>query len=95
MAEKVKMEYVILISLLKQKYIGKRHCPVKNAIKGIPSHDLKKANTAIKNLIKNGYLTPKRTGHDIDISINPRYLNEIKNIPEIKAILMKIFSQNI
>ena len=86
MAEKVKMEYVILISLLKQKYIGKRHCPVKNAIKGIPSHDLKKANNAIKNLIKNGYLTPKRTGHDIDISINPRYLKEIKNIPEIKAI---------
>ncbi|WP_424355584.1 hypothetical protein [Methanobacterium sp. MBAC-LM] len=54
MAEEVKMEYIILISLLKQKYIGKRHCPVKNAINGIPPHDLKKASTAMKNLIKKG-----------------------------------------
>lgn len=91
MAEEAKMEYVILISLLKQKYIGKRHCPIKNVIKGIPSHDLKKANTAMKNLIKRGYLTPKRTGHDIDISINLRYLKEIKNIPEIKAIFNENF----
>jgi len=91
MAEAVEMEYVLLIGLLKQKYIGKRHCPIKNAIKGIPSHDLKKANTAIKDLIKKGYLTPKRTGHDIDISINPKYLKEIKNIPEIKAIFEENF----
>lgn len=85
MAGNVKMEHVLLINLLKQK-LYERCFPIKNAIKGIPSHDLNKANTAIKDLIKKGYSTPQRTCHDIDISINPRYLKEIKNIPEIKAI---------
>lgn len=84
MNSEVPLEYIILINLLRHAYVGKRHTPIDNAVKGIPSHELKEAKKALKHLIRIRWLNPKKTGPGLDVSINPRFLDEIKNIPEIK-----------
>ncbi len=77
----------ILINLIKGAHIGKRHTPSRSAIKGIPSHDLKLAKHALKELIKKRYINPKVTGHDPDVSINPKFYKEIINVPQIKEAI--------
>jgi len=67
---------------IKTAYVGKRHTPIDNAIKGIPSHDLKEAKSALKNLIKKRWLIPKKTGHGLDVSINPRRMEEVIELIE-------------
>jgi len=51
----------ILRRLLRHKYVGKKHTPIDNVIKGVSSHEKKNAKKAIKNLIKKGYLIQKQT----------------------------------
>ena len=54
-------ELGILRRLLRHKYVGKKHTPIDNVIKGVSSHEKKNAKKAIKNLIKKGYLIQKQT----------------------------------
>jgi hypothetical protein len=38
---------------------------------------------ALKNLIKQGYVTPKITSYGLEVSLNPRKIEEIKRILSI------------
>jgi hypothetical protein len=81
------IEITILLNLYKGGYINKRHTPMRNAIKGISSDKLGEAKKLIKNLIKERYLNPYPTGHDLDVRINPARLEEIKEIPKFKEAI--------
>lgn len=85
------IEITILVNLYRGAYIGKRHTPLRNAIKGISSDKLGEAKKMIKKLIKEGYLSGYVTGHDLDVRINPSCLNEIKEIPKFKEAIKDDF----
>ncbi|NLJ39801.1 MAG: hypothetical protein GX432_13730 [Candidatus Atribacteria bacterium] len=76
-----------MFNLLSHGYVGKKHTPVVNACKGFPKHEIYLVKEEIDNLVIEGYLVPKPTGHGLDVSINPHRLAKIKNLPGIKKIL--------
>jgi len=79
----------ILFNLLWSGYIGGRHTSVDNVIKNFPRNERKKAKKALKKCYNEGYLILKPTHYDQEISLNPRMIKEIRNIPEIKEMERK------
>jgi hypothetical protein len=79
----------ILFDLLSHGYVGKKHTPIVNACKGFPKHEINKIKATIDELIAEGYLILKPTGHDPDISINQHKIKEIKEMDGIKEFLKK------
>lgn len=77
----------VLFNLLCHGYVGKKHTPIVNACKGFPKHEINKVKDEINDLLSEGYLILKPTGHDPDISINPKRLAEIKNMPGIRKFI--------
>lgn len=74
----------ILGKMYKLRYIGGRHTSEDNVVKGFPKHtrgDLKKA---LKVLIKEGYIVPKPTSYGLEVSLNPRAIDEIRRILEME-----------
>lgn len=70
----------ILKNLFTHRYIGKRHTSEDNAVKGFPMHDVKHAKKELKKLIKKGYILQKPTYYGLEVSINPRMIQEISDI---------------
>lgn len=83
----MKLKEIILFNLLSHGYVGKKHTPIINACKGFPKHKINQVKDVIDELIAEGYLTLKPTGHDPDVSINPRKVNEIKNMNGIRKFI--------
>jgi hypothetical protein len=79
----------ILFNLLWSGYIGGRHTSVDNVIKNFPRNERKKAKKALKICYNEGYLILKPTHYGQEISLNPRMIKEIRNIPEIKEMERK------
>ncbi|MCX9013982.1 MAG: hypothetical protein OIN89_04160 [Candidatus Methanoperedens sp.] len=75
-----RVEIAILNHLFKHGYIGKRHTPFKNALKGIPMHQRGEAKAILENLIKRGLVSPYQTGHGMDVRINPDRIQDVKRI---------------
>jgi len=84
---KLELKEIVLFNLLSHGYVGKKHTPIVNACKGFPKHKINLVKDAIDDLIAEGYLIPKPTVHDLDISINPQKLNEIKNMTGIRKLI--------
>ncbi len=70
----------ILKQLYKHGYIGKRHTPFENALKGIPKHMRGEAKDSLEYLIRIGLVLPYQTGHGLDVRINPDMVSEVKRI---------------
>jgi hypothetical protein len=62
---------------------------VDNVIKNFPRNERKKAKKALKKCYNEGYLILKPTHYGQEISLNPRMIKEIRNIPEIKEMERK------
>lgn len=80
MNEHNKTEIAILKHLYKHGYMGKRHTPFENALKGIPKHLKGEAKHSLEVLIKTGLVLPYPTGHGLDVRINPDRVLEVKRI---------------
>jgi len=63
--------------------IGERHTSEDNIPKGFPKHERGDVKKALKKLIKQGYITPKITSYGLEVSLNPRKIEEIKKILSI------------
>jgi hypothetical protein len=74
------IEIAILKHLYKHAYIGKRHTPFENALKGIPKHHRGEAKDCLEIMIKTGLVLPYPTGHGLDVRINPERVDDVKRI---------------
>ncbi|MCX6741582.1 MAG: hypothetical protein NTX24_00175 [Candidatus Pacearchaeota archaeon] len=68
----------ILKKLFKHRFVGGRHTELRNVVKGFPPNLIKDFKEEIRNLIREGFLTSKKSTGEIHISLNPRMLNEIR-----------------
>lgn len=73
-----KYKFKILWKLYDHHYIGKRHTPIENLPKGLPPHEYGACSSVVEDLIKERLLLPKKTGHGLDVSLNPRRIKEIR-----------------
>lgn len=80
----------ILFNLLWMGYVGGRHTSTDNVIKNFPRNERKMAKKALKKCYNEGYLILKPTHYGQEVSINPRMIKIIKNMPEIKMMEEKL-----
>lgn len=81
----------IIFSLYRTKHIGSRHTPMDKVCKRLTPISCKNIRKEIKNLMKKQLILPYKTGHDPDIRLNPKKLEqigkfisqEIKNLKKI------------
>jgi hypothetical protein len=78
------IEKSILRKMYLDKYIGGKHTSADNIPKGLPKHLRGDCKKAIKNLIRHGYIIPKITSYGLEVSLEPRKIEEIKQITDIK-----------
>ncbi len=70
----------ILFSLHRKGYYASKHTPVDNVCKRLPKYSCKHIKNKIKNLIKEGLLSPYPTNHGLDVRININRSSEVKKI---------------
>lgn len=81
--EKEDIEWFILVKLTNMKKFGGAHTALRNITKGLPSSitsnnkGRKLIETAIKELIKTGFLLAKPSTGEIHVSLNPHKTKEI------------------
>jgi len=71
------LERAILQKMLFERFIGAKHTSADNIPKGFPKHQRGQAKKALKNLVRQGYITPKATSYGLEVSLNPHRLTEI------------------
>ncbi len=76
-AEIDRMRATIFDKLNRRGKWGPVHTSIENAIKGLPSHELKAAKEIIDTAIKDGFLNLKPTSYGDQISLNFRRKEEI------------------
>jgi hypothetical protein len=81
-----KIEVDILEKLYRHRFIGEKHTSEDNIPKSLPKHLRGEAKKALKNLIKQGYVTPKITSYGLEVSLNPKRIEEIRQIIEEKRV---------
>ena len=79
-----KIEITILRKLYIHKKIGGSHTSIDNLPKGFPKQLHKDVLVAAKELIKEGFLLSKPTHYGLEVSLNPRRINDIEKIIGIK-----------
>jgi hypothetical protein len=67
----------ILENLLNKHIIGEKHTAADNAIKCLPKDIRGYGKKALKKLIRQGYILPKTTSYGLEVSLNPRRIQEI------------------
>ena len=77
-------EIDVLEKLYNHNFIGAKHTSEDNVPKSFPKHLRGDVKKALKNLIKQGYVTPKITSYGLEVSLNPRKIEEIKRILDIQ-----------
>lgn len=82
----IDFEIKILFNLLWMGYVGGRHTSTDNIIKNFPQNERKMAKKALKKCYHKGYLILKPTHYGQGVSINPRMVKIIRNMPEIKIM---------
>jgi hypothetical protein len=70
----------ILRNLFFKNYIGGKHTAKESALKSFQKNDRGNAEKAFKDLVKYNFIIFKKTGYGDHISLNPKMINEIKNI---------------
>lgn len=67
----------ILFKLHWKKYWGRRHTAIESVKRGVPKHLSGRYVDMAKELIKEGLLLSKPTTYGLQISLNPRFRDEI------------------
>lgn len=62
------------------KIIGGKHTAIENLKKGFPSHIRGDVEDEVKELIREGFILPKRTNYGLQVSLNHRMIPEIERI---------------
>ena len=84
MKENLEIQKEIIFSLFRTRHIGNKHTPIDNVCKRLTKIPCKQIRYNIKFLIKKYLVLPYPTGHDSDIRLNPKKMEEIKEIIEEK-----------
>ena len=74
------IEIAILDKMYHNHLIGEKHTSADNVGKNFPKHMRGDAKKALKNLIRQGYVVPKITSYGLEVSLNPKRINEIRKI---------------
>ena len=80
MRDKEKVKRFILKKLFVKGKWGKSHTSFDNLPKSLPSHVRGLAKDAGKELIKEGLLIQKITSYGLEVSLNPKRVQEINDI---------------
>jgi hypothetical protein len=75
-----RIEIDVLKKLYNHNFIGGKHTSEDNVPKSFPKHLHGEVKKALKNLIRQGYVKPKITSYGLEVSLNPRKIEEIKEI---------------
>jgi len=70
----------ILAKIHRHGYIGGRHTSIDNIPKGFPKHVYSKVKEAAKELMKQNLIVVKPTAYGLQVSLNPRKMDEIERI---------------
>jgi len=73
---------IILRKLYRRRIIGGKHTAVEHLTKGLPKHVVGSAKEVVKELIKEGFILPKKTSYGLQVSLNPEKIDEITRIIE-------------
>ncbi len=73
----------VLWRLFRRHCIGGKHTSIDNLRKGFARSDYKAVDKVIDDLIREGYIQRKPTSYGLQVSLNPRKIEEIKQIIEI------------
>jgi len=76
------IERLILLKTYRNCYIGGKNTSEDNIPKGLPKHMHGDVKKALRNLIRQGYITPKITSYGLEVSITSERIKEIKRILE-------------
>ena len=76
------LEKTILEKMLMDTRIGGRHLGEQDLCRGFPSHVKGDIPKAVKKLVKKGLVDNHPTGYGIQYSLNPRRIDEIREIIE-------------
>lgn len=68
----------ILRRMYYDRIINEKHTPIDNLKRGIPSHMRGKIDKETRQLIKMGFIIPKKTHHGIDVRLNHDMITEIE-----------------
>lgn len=63
-------------------YIGGRHTSIDNLQKSFAKHDRGEVKGSVKELIKERFVIPKKTGYGLHCSLNPNMIKEIEELIE-------------
>jgi len=74
------IEKKILTKMFYARFIGERHTSEDNIPKGFPKHERGDVRKALKNLKRQGYVTPKITSYGMEVSLAPNRIAEIRRI---------------
>jgi hypothetical protein len=74
------VQKTVLERMFRDTIIGGKHTAVENLKKGFPKH--MRGEDEVHKLIKMGLILPKPTGYGMQVSLNPRMIEEIKKILE-------------
>jgi len=70
----------ILEKLLRHEYIGGRHTAFENVSKGFPKHLVGEAKKTARELVKMNFVMQKITSYGLQVSLNPRKMEQIEKI---------------
>ena len=73
---------IILRKLFRFRAIGGKHTAIEHLTKGLPKHAAGEAKDAVKELIKEGFILQKPTSYGLQVSLNPKKIEEITKIIE-------------
>lgn len=71
-------EIDVLAKLYSHNFIGGKHTSEDNVPKSFPKYMRGEVKKALKNLIRQGYIIPKITSYGLEVSLNPRKIEEIR-----------------
>ncbi|MBI2140395.1 hypothetical protein HYU14_05705 [Candidatus Woesearchaeota archaeon] len=78
------MDYkkIILRKMFRHRIIGGKHTAVEHLSKGLPKHAVGASKEAIDELIREGFILPKRTSYGLQVSLNPDKIHEVAGLIE-------------
>ena len=74
------IEKDILEKMYAHVFIGEKHTSADNVPKSFPKHMRGEVKKALKSLIRQEYVLPKITSYGLEVSLNPRRIEEIRQL---------------